>query len=62
MNRNQEKGTGKQIKGAIKEAAGHVTGDKVLKGEGKIQKGAGKVQTEIGNAQARSQRRNDPSR
>jgi uncharacterized protein YjbJ (UPF0337 family) len=61
MNRNQEKGAGKQIKGTIKEAAGHLTGDKVLKGEGKIQKGAGKVQTEIGNAQARS-RRNDPTR
>jgi uncharacterized protein YjbJ (UPF0337 family) len=56
MNRNQDKGMGKQIKGTVKEAAGKITGDKILQGEGKIEKAAGKVQRKVGNAQERDKR------
>lgn len=59
MNRNLDKGIGKQVKGTIKEAAGKMTGDKVLKGEGKVQKAAGKLQTKVGNAQEKSRRGRD---
>ena len=50
MNRNQEKGLGKQIKGAFKDVVGKASGDKVLEGEGKIEKGIGKVQKKVGDA------------
>ena len=62
MNKHQEAGLGKQIKGTVKDAAGKLTGDKVLQGEGKIEKAAGKVQEKVGNAQARHERKQDPGR
>jgi uncharacterized protein YjbJ (UPF0337 family) len=37
-----------QAKGAVKEAAGMVFGDKKLKTEGKIDKAVGKVQNAVG--------------
>ena len=63
MNKHQNDGLGKQIKGSIKDVAGKITGDKVLQGEGKIEKAAGKVQEKVGNAQARhDERKQDPTR
>jgi uncharacterized protein YjbJ (UPF0337 family) len=41
-------GTGKQVKGSIKDAAGKVTGDPKLQGEGKADKAEGKVQSTVG--------------
>jgi uncharacterized protein YjbJ (UPF0337 family) len=61
MNKHQDAGLGKQIKGTVKDIAGKVTGDKVLQGEGKIEKAAGKIQEKVGDAQARhEQRKQDP--
>jgi uncharacterized protein YjbJ (UPF0337 family) len=41
-------GAGKQVKGAVKEGAGKVTGDAKLEGEGKADKAEGKVQNTVG--------------
>ena len=41
-------GSAEQAKGAVKEAAGKVLGDKKLETEGKTDKAAGKVQNAIG--------------
>lgn len=51
MNRNQDKGVGKQIKGTVKDLAGKMTGDKFLENEGKVERTAGRVQEKVGNAQ-----------
>jgi uncharacterized protein YjbJ (UPF0337 family) len=59
MNKQQDAGLGKQIKGTAKDIAGKVTGDKVLQGEGKVEKAVGKAQEKVGNVQERhEQRRN----
>lgn len=60
MNRNQDKGVGKQIKGTVKDLAGKMTGDKFLENEGKLERTAGRVQEKVGNAQDNS--RNKPKR
>ena len=49
MDRDRIKGTAKQTKGALKEAAGRALGDAKLKGEGKADKAAGKVQNAFGS-------------
>jgi uncharacterized protein YjbJ (UPF0337 family) len=49
--RNIAKGTGREIKGRIKEAAGALTGNKRLKLEGKLQGAAGRAQRKLGKAQ-----------
>jgi uncharacterized protein YjbJ (UPF0337 family) len=59
VNRNQDKGVGKQVKGKIKEVVGKVTDDKFLEGEGKVEKGIGKVQKNVGDAQQPRPPRND---
>lgn len=41
-------GAGKQGKGAVKDAAGKVTGDKKLQAEGKLDKATGKAQSAAG--------------
>jgi uncharacterized protein YjbJ (UPF0337 family) len=41
-------GAGKQVKGAVKEGVGKVTGDAKLEGEGKGDKAEGKVQNTVG--------------
>jgi uncharacterized protein YjbJ (UPF0337 family) len=51
MNRNQDKGISKQIKGTVKDVAGKLTGDKFLEHEGKAERGIGKVQEKVGDAQ-----------
>ena len=48
MNKDRIAGTAKQAKGAVKDAAGKVTGDAKLQADGKADKLEGKVQNTIG--------------
>lgn len=48
MDKDRIDGSANQAKGAIKEAAGKVTGDAKLEAEGKADKAAGKVQNAVG--------------
>jgi uncharacterized protein YjbJ (UPF0337 family) len=50
MDKDRYEGAGRQVKGAVKDAAGKVTGDKKLQAEGKIDKATGKAQSELGKA------------
>ena len=48
MDRDRIKGSAKQAKGTVKEAAGKALGDAKLQGEGKADKTAGKIQNTVG--------------
>lgn len=48
MDKDRIEGSGKQIKGDIKEEAGKVTGDEKLKNEGRADNAEGKVQNTVG--------------
>lgn len=48
MDKDRIEGSANQAKGSIKEAAGKVTGDAKLQGEGAAEKAAGKVQNAVG--------------
>ena len=48
MDKDRIEGSANQAKGAMKEAAGKVTGDAKLQAEGKADKAAGKVQNAVG--------------
>lgn len=48
MDKNRIVGSGKQIKGSIKETVGKVVGDAKLQVDGKADKAKGKVQNMIG--------------
>ena len=48
MDKERLQGMAQQGKGAMKEAAGKITGDEKLKAEGKIEKAEGKVQSAVG--------------
>ncbi len=48
MDSDRIEGAGHQAKGAIKEAAGKLTGDKKTEAEGAAEKAAGKVQNAVG--------------
>lgn len=48
---NNLKGTGNELKGRLKDAAGGLTGDSSLQAEGKLDKLKGKVQNAVGDAQ-----------
>ena len=50
MDKDRTEGIGHQVKGAVKEAAGKVTGDKKTEAEGKGEKLGGKVQNAVGGA------------
>jgi uncharacterized protein YjbJ (UPF0337 family) len=50
MHKDEVKGVGKQVKGALKDAAGGLTGDERLQAEGKLDKAVGKVQQKVGEA------------
>ncbi len=50
MDKDRVEGVGHQVKGAVKEAAGKVTGDTKMQAEGKGEKAAGKVQNTVGGA------------
>jgi uncharacterized protein YjbJ (UPF0337 family) len=44
-------GTGHEVKGAIKEVAGKVTGNCCLEAKGKVEKSVGKLQHQVGVAE-----------
>jgi uncharacterized protein YjbJ (UPF0337 family) len=48
MDKDRIEGTAHQAKGAIKEAAGKITGDAKTEAEGQAEKAAGKVQNAVG--------------
>ena len=48
MDKDRINGSAEQAKGAAKEAAGKIFGDKKLETEGKTDKAAGKVQNAVG--------------
>ena len=48
MDKDRIKGSAEQAKGAVKETAGKIFGDKKLETEGKTDKAAGKIQNAIG--------------
>jgi uncharacterized protein YjbJ (UPF0337 family) len=48
MDKDRIEGSANQAKGAVKEAAGKITGDAKLKAEGSADKAAGKVQNAVG--------------
>jgi len=50
MDKDRINGSANQAKGAVKEAAGKMTGDTKLKAEGAADKAKGKVQNAIGGA------------
>ena len=50
MNKDQVEGVGKQAKGAVKDAAGSVTGNKQMQAEGIAEKASGKIQKGFGDA------------
>jgi uncharacterized protein YjbJ (UPF0337 family) len=49
MDREHVRGTADKAKGAIKETAGKVTGDKKLESEGKVDKAKGDIHNAAGN-------------
>ena len=49
MHKDQAKGVGKQIKGAVKDAVGGLTGNERLQAEGKADKAVGKLQKGVGD-------------
>lgn len=50
MDKTRVEGVGHQIKGAVKEAAGKVTGNKQTEAEGKAEQVGGKAEGAYGNA------------
>jgi uncharacterized protein YjbJ (UPF0337 family) len=50
MDKDRVEGSLKKASGAIKDAAGKVTGDTKLQAEGKAEKAAGTVQNAVGGA------------
>ena len=50
MNNEDVKGAAEKGGGKIKEAAGHITGDKKLENEGKVDQVKGAVHSAVGNA------------
>jgi uncharacterized protein YjbJ (UPF0337 family) len=50
MDKDRIEGAGKQVKGAVKDAVGKVTGDGKMQAEGKMDKAEGKAQNAVGGA------------
>ena len=50
MDKDRVDGAGKQVKGAVKDAAGKLTGDVKLQAEGKVEKAVGQAQSAVGKA------------
>ena len=48
MDKDRIEGAAKQVKGAVKDAAGKLTGDAKLQADGKADKVEGKVQNAVG--------------
>jgi uncharacterized protein YjbJ (UPF0337 family) len=49
MDQDRAEGSGKKLKGDIKEGAGKLTGDQKLQGEGRADKAEGKIQKAVGS-------------
>ncbi len=49
MSHDEEKGTGKVIKGKLREAAGVLTDDKRMQAKGRLEKAEGRAQQKIGS-------------
>jgi uncharacterized protein YjbJ (UPF0337 family) len=56
------RGTGNELKGRLKDAAGGLTGDSSLQAEGKLDKAKGKIQNKVGDVQRRLGRETDEPR
>jgi uncharacterized protein YjbJ (UPF0337 family) len=56
MDREHVKGAADKVKGAIKDAAGKVTGDKKLQGEGKLDKAKGSAHNIAGDVKDTARR------
>jgi uncharacterized protein YjbJ (UPF0337 family) len=56
---NNLRGTGNDLKGRVKDAAGGLTGDNQMQAEGKLDKLKGKAQNAIGDIQRRLGRETD---
>lgn len=50
MHKDEQEGLGKQVKGAVKDAAGGLTGNDKMQAEGKMDKAEGKAQQKVGEA------------
>ncbi|WP_395682007.1 CsbD family protein [Inquilinus sp.] len=50
MDKDRIAGAAKQAKGAVKDAAGKVTGDRELQVDGKMDKAEGTIQKDVGKA------------
>jgi uncharacterized protein YjbJ (UPF0337 family) len=50
MDKDRVEGAAHQVKGAVKEGVGKMTGDSKMQAEGKGEKVAGKVQNTVGGA------------
>lgn len=48
MDKDRVEGSGKQVKGSVKDAVGKMTGDSKMQAEGKADKAEGKVQNAVG--------------
>jgi len=60
MDLDRIEGAGHEVKGAVKEAAGKVTGDKKTEIKGKVEKNVGTVQREVG--EVKDELRDDQTR
>jgi uncharacterized protein YjbJ (UPF0337 family) len=49
MNQEHVKGAADDMKGKVKEAAGHVSGDRKLEAEGKVDQAKGQVHKAVGD-------------
>jgi uncharacterized protein YjbJ (UPF0337 family) len=59
MDKEHVKGAADKAKGAIKDAAGKMTGDKGLQAEGKMDKAKGAVHNAVGDAKDAAKRAKD---
>ena len=50
MDEDRVMGAANQVKGAVKQGVGNLTGDTKMQGEGAADKAAGKVQSTVGGA------------
>ncbi len=48
MDKDRSAGVGHQVKGALKEGAGKITGNERVEAEGKVERAGGKVQEGVG--------------
>jgi uncharacterized protein YjbJ (UPF0337 family) len=59
MDKEHIKGAGDKAKGAVKDAAGKLTGDKKLQAEGKMDKAKGEAREAVGDAMDAIRHAND---